>query len=318
MGEIDDAAAALQEAKQRVDRRSFLGRQEQSLQSELDAARDELARLAEAVRAEGKDVAKLERRGFSSLIAGLAGGKQERLDRERAELAHAELRWQTQAHHVETLERDRVAVEAERFALEDAAADEARCRRQLVRLGAEDPAFAELADAVVAVARQRELVRELTEARRAGSRALRRLAITQQRLDRAAAWSAGDVLGGGSVISAVKLNHMDGAHEGLVASRDALVVYRRELDDVGGLDASILDLTPSFGLMDLCVEGLVGLVVDLQADQRIGKARSAVSELRGAIAEQIEQLDRRRAAARAELKQCEGVERELLDRLPRF
>ena len=314
MGEVEDAAAALREAKRRVELRAHLARQEQQLQDELDEAREELVGLAEAVGSEGEDVRKLEGRGFSALVSGLTGGRQERLDRERAELAQAELRWQTQAHHVATLERDRAAVEADRFALEGAVEDEARYRRRLLQQGADEPGFADLADAVLAVARHRELVRELTEARRAGRQALRRLAITQQRLDRAAAWSAGDVLGGGSVISAVKLNHMDQAHEGLVASREALVVYRRELADVDGLEASMLELSPSFGLLDLWFDGLVGLVVDLQADERIRKARVMVGELRAAIAGQIEELDRHRAAGRAELKQCEGVERELLDR----
>ncbi len=152
-------------------------------------------------------------------------------------------------------------------------------RDGLVLLGADDPDVAELVDAVLTLARRRELVRELAEARRAGRRALRRLAITQERLDRAAAWSAGDVLGGGSVLSAVKLGHMDAAHEGLVASRDALAVYRRELADVGGLDASILELSPSFGLLDLWCDGVVGLLVDLQADHRIAEARVTVNEL---------------------------------------
>jgi hypothetical protein len=315
MGEIDQAAAALQQAQQRVDRHRHLSRREQQLQDELDGARAELERLAAAVEAEGRDVAKLERRGFSSMVAAMAGGKEERLDRERAELAQAELRWQAQAHHVETLERDRATVEAERFALADAGEEEARCRRLLVDRGGEDPTFAELTDAVRSVARQRELVRELGEARRAGRRALKRLAITQQRLDTAAAWSAGDVLGGGAAISAVKLNHMDQAHEGLVASRDALVVYRRELDDIRGLDAGILELSPSFGLLDLCFEGLIGLVVDLGADERIRNARTTVSELRGAIADQIEVLDERRSTARRELRHAEAHERELLARI---
>ena len=105
------------------------------MQDELDGARAELERLAAAVEAEGRDVAKLERRGFSSMVAAIAGGKEERLDRERAELAQAELRWQAQAHHVETLERDRSTVEAERFALADAGEEEARCRRLLVDRG---------------------------------------------------------------------------------------------------------------------------------------------------------------------------------------
>jgi len=206
------------------------------------------------VTAEARDVTKLEGRGVSSVVARLSGKRDDRLDRERAELARAELSWQAQVEHVATLDRDRARTESERFALQDA----------------------------------------------------------QEQLDRAAAGSAGDVLGGGSMISAFKLNQMDQAHEGLVASREALVVYERELADVEELELAVVDLTPSFGLLDLCLEGLIGLLVDLRADERIRQARKAVADLRATVAAQIEQIDLRRKVLRSELAAAETQEEALL------
>lgn len=265
-----------------------------------------------AVTAEARAVTKLEGRGVSSVVARRSGKRDDRLDRERAELARAELSWQAQVEHVATLDRDRARTESERFALQDAQEQLDRRRAELVESCATDGSAPELVDAVLAASDRREQARELTEARRAGRQALRRLAITQERLDRAAAGSAGDVLGGGSMISAFKLNQMDQAHEGLVASREALVVYERELADVEELELAVVDLTPSFGLLDLCLEGLIGLLVDLRADERIRQARKAVTDLRATVAAQIEQIDLGRKVLRSELAAVETQEEALL------
>jgi hypothetical protein len=83
MGAIAEAAAALQDAKRRVDRRAYLGRQEQRLHHELDGAREELARLADVVRTEGNDVARLD--GVVGLLVDLQAEALERDLLSRAE-----------------------------------------------------------------------------------------------------------------------------------------------------------------------------------------------------------------------------------------
>ncbi|MFD0888830.1 hypothetical protein ACFQ08_30205, partial [Streptosporangium algeriense] len=142
---IDDDLRA---ARERVRRLERLTAQRQGLVLQLDEVGRLLAELEERLAEEEKDVSRLEAGGFTAFLARLAGSKEERLTKERAEAQAVRQRLDGQRVRLGWLETDMAAVESGLAevgtAREEYAALLERKERMLVESG--DPKGRELTD----------------------------------------------------------------------------------------------------------------------------------------------------------------------------
>lgn len=227
-------------------------------QSELDALREQIARLREdsAVlerlleqereleetvaqrRAEWdmeyRDVERMERVSLSSVWASLRGTKEEDLLREKAEEQAARMKLQEAERQLEEV---RAEFNARQERLRELPALERRYEALLEEKKAayreSDPVLA----AKLALIERRRLDetarrRELLEAREAGEQALGYIRSALESLDSAAGWSTWDMLGGGLVSDMMKYSRMDDAQRRMESAQSALRRYRAELADV--------------------------------------------------------------------------------------
>ncbi len=288
------------------------------LQDKLTAARAELAKanrqrqkLRTELEKEGTDVAELERMSFTNLIVSLFGDKDRRLDKEKKELAQAQLRYEEHMTHVEAL-RDEVAelqaaADALPADLDDQFAE--LCARK-------EKAILQSAGAsgrqLQAVAEQRSaLAAELADidgARSGTEHALAALESLKRELDGARGWGMVDMAGGGLLTTALKHGRLSAAKTAAGRAQRAMSRLRRELQDV---EARVPRLKVDVGgLMQASDYVFDGLLFDWIVQSKIGKAREEVDLARRQVRSvgtrlttrhreatvQLEQLDRQRDA----------------------
>jgi len=193
---------------------------------------------------EERDVEKLEKLTFSSVLAALRGNKEDEIDREKREAYAALLRLQEAKR-----QRDEVRYEI-RLRQERMKASET-CERQYEALLLEkaeavrktDPVLAEK----LAELEQRELglasrKKELEEAVAAGRQTLDHIQAALDDLDNAEGWSTWDIMGGGLIFDVMKYSSMDEAQKKIEWIQSDLRRYQAELADVA--QTAAFDLQP--------------------------------------------------------------------------
>ena len=117
--------------------------------------------------------------------------------------------------------------------------------------------------------------RELREAMAAADDAMDSLERADQLLRSARNWGVWDMLGGGFLSGLIKRSKMREAGAEMESARQALLRFRRELEDVDRI------IDPGFANFDLTAFGdlfLDGFLFDLLAQGRIADARRQVEE----------------------------------------
>src|SRR5215468_10640286 len=197
----------LAEAAQAVHERDLTARRCDELKARAGEIRAQLSALRADLAVDQEDVGRLEGLSFTRVLASMAGSRDERLGRERAEAEAS---------------RYRVAEAQARYAALDADLHEAR--RRLVALAGAPAAYA-------AVLEAKE--RYLTASGDLRGQALLALDRARDRLNSASGWSTYDTFfGGGAIASAVKHERMDEAADATAEADQRLAVLRTELADV--------------------------------------------------------------------------------------
>ncbi len=276
------------------------------MQGGLDA---ELAALREQASAERKDVEGLERISLARVLAALAGARDERLARERAEADAARYRAAEAAARLEAVRRE-VAAAGDRLA-----ALESAPRAYAAVLDEKERYLAASGDkrggVLLTLADERgRLTAELMEtgeAIAAADAATDALWQVDDVLRSASGWSTYDTwFGGGVIASTVKHNRMDEAARAAAVADQRLAVLRAELADITGPalgTATQLTLNGGTRFADVWLDNFFD---DLAVADRIRKAQQQVADSDDVIGRLRDRLTARDSRARARLDALEA------------
>lgn len=289
-----DRVHALERARRRlVELRQRCG----ALQARLDE-------LTEFERRERKDVERLEGLSLQRLFQDLLGTRPEALDKERRELASAELRRGAVAQELAEAEKERLAVLARVKALRDApdALVAARKAAQAKETSTTDDG--DEGDLTISE-RSRALrlrIRELKDAEIAADRAARRLRAAASSLSSARGWGVADMMGGGFMSTMMKHDNVDDARAYIAMAHSALSVLERELRDIrtlGPLPDLDVDLDELSRFADHVFDGLY---VDWMVQKRIVEGLERVQAAVSRVATLQRSLQASERVARRELE----------------
>jgi hypothetical protein len=275
-----------------------------ALRREVEAAREQLAAATRRHGQEADDVRRLERVGWSALVAAVRGTRTGELDRERADEVAARYALQAATDRVTSLEARRAETEQRLARLGDVAGRRERAaaaHAEAVRATGASPELEAVLDELAAV--EAESV-EVDEAVVAGRRARGELDLARDRLGSADSWSAYDTwMGGGMLSSMVKHERLDDAGARIESAQVALADFTRELGDVGSvqrLDRG-LGITPLTRTFDVWFDNIFS---DLSVRSHIKDSLGAVDDATLSVRRALDGLAERAAglaARRAEL-----------------
>lgn len=277
---------------------------------QIRRARDRVDGLELELSLEEEDVARLEG-GLSAVLARMLGNREERLDRERAEVAVARERVDGHRTRLAQLESDARAAEAELAALASASAEYAELLSEKERrlIGGGDTRAKELAEIGAAFDRVTADVREHQEAHQAGQAAHDALTGVLTHLDSARNASTWDMFGGGLIADAIEHNRLHTADQAAWHAQRALDRFTRELADVGLTAHPRLPTVNMTGFVDAYLDNIV---VDVLQHQRIENTRAEVAKMAGWVRDTGARLKTRHTELSAERARLLARREELL------
>lgn len=296
--------AELERARERRDLAARLQRKLQAARDELTRCRERCRQLERGLAREQRDVERLQGLSLTALLSSLLGTREQRLDRERQELAAAQLKYEACRRQAEVLQEEVATLEERLTSLGQAEEEYLRLLRQkeevLKRAGGEAAtALLELAEEEGRLAAS---AKELQEALAAAREALASLDDLLAALGSAANWGVWDMVGGGLITTAIKHSRIDEARNKAALVQQSLSRLQRELADVGGRVDIDVNVGGFLAFADYFFDGLI---VDWVVQSRISEARSRAEEQRAAVESverRLEEESRRTAALREDVR----------------
>ena len=296
-----------------VRHRDRLREQLAAARAELDRHGEACERLAANLEKEGEDVRKLEGLTFTSLVAGLFGDRDRRLDQEKQELHRARLRYDEQRTALATAREEVAAIEAELRAcppdLDARQRDlrEAKAAFLVATAGAAGRALAEHSDRI---AEAGAALDELREATVAGESALAAVREVERELAAASNWGIADLAGGGLLTTWAKHGRLDRAKSAAALANRRLQRFRNELADVRSHRDVGIAITGFDRFADYFLDGLL---FDWIVQSKIDRARKDVGARAEAIRSALRELRRRMRETETAHAELEARRLELLD-----
>jgi hypothetical protein len=297
------AAQAVREREVTSQRRAEL----RARQAELKA---ELAELRDKAGAERKDVERFEGMSLGRVLASLAGSRDERLARERAEEDAARYRVAEADSRLEAVRGELSAADGRLAALESAPATYAAVLDEKERYltGSGDQRGGALLRLADERGRLTADLKETDEAIRAADDATAALTAVLDVLSSASGWSTYDTwFGGGMIASSIKHDRMDEAAQAAAAADQRLAVLRFELADVIGPAVGTAPQLALSGGTKFADVWLDNFFTDLavadrirQAQQQAADSAEIVERLRGRLMARASQAEARLTAIESE------------------
>ncbi|MEU4571553.1 hypothetical protein ACBI99_42180 [Nonomuraea sp. ATR24] len=277
MDPIEDLDRRLRETREAVRRFDQLAARRSTVNTQLREVTEAVTRLEAELKKEQRDVTRLEG-GFSGFLAGLTGGKQERLTRERAEAQAAAERLDGQRHRLTDLTADLEATDRVLSHLAGAAEayEQALADKESLLVNLADPRAQRLIDLATQLADTEADLREHDEAIQAGDTARRAVAEMLALLKHAHGASTFDMLGGGAFADAVEHHHLRAADQVAWHAQRALDVFSRELADIGWTATPRLPKVDTRWFADTFFDNII---TDALKHQRINRTRNAVTAM---------------------------------------
>lgn len=297
----------LQQLQAQVARSEKLRAMVEELYQRIDQLSAQERELSAIRTREQADVEKLEGRTLAAFFCGLAGNKEERMEKERQEARAAAVK-----HDAVVLQlRDAQAeLEARHNEWKSLGGCEARYQEAL-REKAQAVKIADPVCGAEILRLEEEIGRldrkriELTEAVQAGRQAQNQAEQVMAQLNSAENWGTWDVLGGGMLADMAKYDHLDRAQGEVEQLQLCLNRFKTELADVTIYADMQVQIDDFLRFADCFFDGLFA---DWAVMDRIGRAKSQVYETCLQIDETIlrlqqisRQADSDRAACKAEL-----------------
>lgn len=293
MGRLEEVNAELSALREGLSRRKALTAKLDDLRDQRRALSDKATELYEVFAREQEDVDKLERLSFTSILQSLMGEKEQRLRKERQEALTAKLKYDAAKASLQDVDERMSASNSELSALNA----EAQRYQALLEEKAgllTDPADAErIRHLEERIARCDGVIREADEAIRAGRAVDGALSYAGDELDSAEDWGVWDMLGGGTITTAIKRSHIDEAMDSAYEAQLLMSRFRTELADV----KESIDLTLEDDGLAFADYFFDGLIADWFVQQGIEESAQSVANNRYKIQEVLSRLERLRREA---------------------
>lgn len=275
-----------------------LGRNVAALQAALD-------KLSLDHEREARDVERLQGLSLTGIIASLRGSRESTLEREKAEADAAAYRLREAQGRLDAMvgELRETEVRQARLSLSLGAYTAAQADKEKFLMGGNDRRGVKLTELAEARGRLEAELTEVDEAIAAAEEAKQALAILDDLLGSASAWSTYDTFfGGGAISSAVKHSRLDEAAQAANAADHALARLRTELTDIPGATAALpgLNIEELTRFVDIWLDNIF---TDVAVMNRINSAKENV---RGAVL-RVDQILTRLDARRSDGQQRQSA-----------
>lgn len=250
---------------------------------------------------EKKDVAKLEGISLTGLFYSVLGSKEEQLEKERQELLAAKLKYEEAVETTYEFEQEINAYQTELESLTDIDIEFENLLQQkedlLTRKG--DEKARKLLDLSARLSDLEIDSKELKEAVQAGTLALFQLNNTLESLNSASNWGTWDMLGGGTITTAIKHSKIDEARNQAHSAQRSLRHFQEELADAGKLLKAELEIDGFSKFGDFFFDGLI---FDWVVQSKINNAASACTNTINKVTRILNQCKHRLAEIESCLK----------------
>ncbi|MCC9607764.1 hypothetical protein LOC68_03455 [Blastopirellula sp. JC732] len=280
---------------------------------QLGSLQESCSRMARILDKEKADVDNLEGFSLVGLFYSILGTKEERLETERQEYLAAKLKYEESAEAVDEAQREIEELVAQLAVLKDAESEYNQLLKEKEKFLTQngDPTIAailKLNDQVVDLEADRK---ELYEAIRAGTTALRSLESVRSDLNSAENWGTWDMLGGGAASTWIKHSRIDSARRQAQVAQRHLRHFQKELADADErLQVSLSDFGSFLTFADYFFDGLI---VDWVVQSKIQNASSACGTAIRQVSSAIYKCRHRHAETEAKLDQLADERRRLIE-----
>lgn len=284
----------------------------------LQESREIRNRLHKQLTKEQQDVVKLGKFSIMNKINEWTGKWDEQMEKEMAEVAEAELRYNEAEKNVIDLEAEvkRLRTEMQNPAftyIDEDWADFLQEKETWIRRYDSDAnsLLHKIADERVTI---RSILREVTEAEESGRIAIRALDLALDRLSSAEGMSMWDTfLGGGLIVSALKYSEIDKSDDHIHRAERALRHFETELMDVQDVTAEslIVNKRDIFTFTDIFFDNIFS---DFMVHSRISDTKSKLNSVLSEVRRVLDQLARKRDEMNAALERLDTEEREVIER----
>ncbi|GKV70456.1 hypothetical protein NCCP2716_29540 [Sporosarcina sp. NCCP-2716] len=282
----------------------------------LSRAKAENGRLGRALTKEQHDVMKLGRFSFLNKVKEWTGSLDQKMEKEIAEAAAAEVAFNESEKHVEDLTYEvdvlkKTAANPEYAHLDEDWAAFLEEKELWIRMNDEtsQATLQKIADDRVRV---RSMLRELDEAIEAGDKAVRALDRAIDKLSNAEGLSMWDTfLGGGLLVSALKYSEVNSSDDLVHAAQRALRHYETELMDVQEAATASFQVNRNdiFTFTDLFFDNIFS---DFAVHSRITEGKQKLNDVLQDVRRVQTQLARKKEASETELERLDADEKRIL------
>lgn len=303
---ISAAKEAMAQRRTLTEKRATALAQKEQLAERVQNLADELAK-------EQADVALFEGTSVRGILVAIFSDKEKRLDKERQEAAAAALKHKEAITELSAVEGDVEGMDRALVELENAqsAYDAAMHEKSTWLANSEGPVAKEIAELYDHLATTRTDIREMTQAREAGSVAQIELDSVLGNLKKAAGWGTFDILAGSMLSSIAKHDHIDDARRHAQNAQLALNVFSRELKDVDVHAEVVIDISSFSKFADIFFDNIVS---DLMVQSKIRGSLERTQQWLAQVQHIMAKLDARYGAARREQERLSERLRQLIEK----
>ncbi|WP_062107245.1 hypothetical protein [Bacillus niameyensis] len=304
------------ELTMRRNERNRVKRRLEGAEQKLNEAIAQRDRLHKQLTKEQQDVAKLGKFSFANKINQWTGKWDELMDKEMTEAMEAELKYNEADKMVTDLKSEtenlRREMENPDFAyVEEEWEDFLKEKEAWIR-HSESKASQTLQTIADERVKLRSILREIEEARDAGSKATRALDAALDKLDSAEGMSMWDTfLGGGLIVSALKYSEMNSSDDLVHRAKRALRHYETELMDVQNFatDSFKINQKDLFAFTDVFFDNIFS---DWMVHSRITDAQNKLNVVLQEVRRVQDQLARKRDQINQDLQRLDEEEQHII------
>lgn len=261
---------------------------------------------------EAADVEKLSGLSLTNLFVTIAGNKEDRLRKEKREVARAHLKHEEALKAKSDIQEAIQNLKEKLNTLPDVDRDykEILSEKEKLIHDTNSPLTDELYAFSEHLAELQAYLVEMEEAIKAGKEVRVALADALRSLDSAANWGTWDMLGGGMITTAIKHNHMDEAKESIHSAQAKMRTFHNELLDVDQDEGWGIDISGLATFADYFFDGLIS---DWFVQGKIKDSREQTERQKENVEKMLKRLKEDYATKRQNLYSVEKKRRILIE-----
>ena len=300
-----------------INEQERLLRKQDSFQADIEKQRNKRDELESELTKEQLDVTKLDGFSFSNMVRKWKGTQEEIRDQEQAEAATVELKWNESFKMVRDLEMELETVNKDLLHEKYQRVNEQW--QQLMNeketwLRNHSPqnqvVLEELYSRKTVV---QTMLREIDEARSAGTTAKSQLSIAIEQLASAKSFSTWDTfLGGGMIVTAMKHNAIDNSEDTIHQAQMALHRFQTEVKDVQALEAEsfVVERGEFIKMADYFFDDIFS---EWTIHSRIKKSQENLQNTVNDVSKVLQSLEAKNLVLQEELKEIEENRKQLIE-----